>query len=967
MKHFLLHLFIIVSNYSVIQSQPYPLKEWEYYIFDEKSNLKTNTLTNVFTDSLNQIWVINSFGLQYFDGEVYSEPIRVAGQEAQFTYMYLGLIGNKYLVITESGIVHLDIRSKKLLPYIHFTSVFYYAYFRNDDDKNSIIVSTARAHQFIKINLVGKQIEYINFKNLPQEWVDIGKQLYSRESHGTIELDVKKLKYVKSNKRRLHVAVFTGQNTDDCFYYELDKNVIHFSFNNNRNLSLSISDNIIRCRAFRLRNGNILLSLNRTLFEMDGSTNQIIYEYKAEDGSDLIKKGLITGISIDRYNNIYLSTVTEGLVKLIKKNESIRFFGDRKKDNNHTTFILPDKKYNRVLIGKWEGGLSIYDTNSVLIHSIDKIDDIKNPTVVRIDKVKDGYLLGIFNEARIYKLKLEKTGYTILSHQELERSYFGFYNKLINSNTFISDGRVYFLDRDKQKYYPAYNTFGVHQTTFYTLQDENYFIDGNEVKKLSKDFLTFSVIGKVNFPYAPVCMTHKNNEEFYVGTESGVYIYDAKNILAVPYITNIGTVYSLYWDSYYLWCGTNNGLIRINQDKELTIYTKYEGFQGSHYNQNNYIISEDGEYYFGGEDGVSSFYPFKLIKPEIPFSFLESISNGDSLYYYTGERSPLIYFDYFRSNFSCKLNVSGLDMPSRYTKQYLIEGLHKSWQNLNKQTSFELYLKPGEYKIYHHASLLFDSNAPKKNYFIVIISAPYYSTWWFRLIIVLAALGLVSYIVNLYNKLTFQRSRSDWEVKEKLLIQRSEFTRELHDLIGAQVSIVSRNINWIKEMLLKSSDSKIISKLEHTEELTHQINKDIRDTIWATKVEKLDILKIAERVQNFYYYLDADIPKLTIVNQVNKIENFVFQPIIGLNLLRIIQEAVHNSIKHSQARNLQIKLTDIGSKLCVEICDDGTGISNVNGDFSFGLENMRQRSINIGFDIVFNSSSSGTIITLTQK
>jgi len=48
---------------------------------------------------------------------------------------------------------------------------------------------------------VGKQIEYINFKNLPQEWVDIGKQLYSRESHGTIELDVKKLKYVKSNKR----------------------------------------------------------------------------------------------------------------------------------------------------------------------------------------------------------------------------------------------------------------------------------------------------------------------------------------------------------------------------------------------------------------------------------------------------------------------------------------------------------------------------------------------------------------------------------------------------------------------------------------------------------------------------------------------------------------------------------------------------------------------------------------------
>ena len=113
--------------------------------------------------------------------------------------------------------------------------------------------------------------------------------------------------------------------------------------------------------------------------------------------------------------------------------------------------------------------------------------------------------------------------------------------------------------------------------------------------------------------------------------------------------------------------------------------------------------------------------------------------------------------------------------------------------------------------------------------------------------------------------------------------------------------------------------------------------------------------------------IDEVSPKLTIVNQVNKIENFVFQPIIGLNLLRIIQEAVHNSIKHSQARNLQIKLTDIGSKLCVEICDDGTGISNVNGDFSFGLENMRQRSINIGFDIVFNSSSSGTIITLTQK
>ena len=87
-----------------------------------------------------------------------------------------------------------------------------------------------------------------------------------------------------------------------------------------------------------------------------------------------------------------------------------------------------------------------------------------------------------------------------------------------------------------------------------------------------------------------------------------------------------------------------------------------------------------------------------------------------------------------------------------------------------------------------------------------------------------------------------------------------------------------------------------------------------------------------------------------------------------LHLLRILQEAVTNAVKHASARNLWIETRaplDIEGVGCAAIVirDDGVGMSP-DGVGGRGLSNMRYRASQIGAVIRYESSDSGTSIVV---
>lgn len=88
------------------------------------------------------------------------------------------------------------------------------------------------------------------------------------------------------------------------------------------------------------------------------------------------------------------------------------------------------------------------------------------------------------------------------------------------------------------------------------------------------------------------------------------------------------------------------------------------------------------------------------------------------------------------------------------------------------------------------------------------------------------------------------------------------------------------------------------------------------------------------------------------------------EPTAMLQLGRIVQEAVANSMRHAQAQSISITVRKDKSHWLIEVKDDGTGFDVEQTPAGRGLNNMRIRAERQGWTINIASSSAGTCMSL---
>ena len=84
----------------------------------------------------------------------------------------------------------------------------------------------------------------------------------------------------------------------------------------------------------------------------------------------------------------------------------------------------------------------------------------------------------------------------------------------------------------------------------------------------------------------------------------------------------------------------------------------------------------------------------------------------------------------------------------------------------------------------------------------------------------------------------------------------------------------------------------------------------------------------------------------------------------SLQVLRILQEALTNVLKHSRASHVQVRLTWAGELLQAEVEDDGVGVLEAPRAHSRGLHNMRTRAGRLGGELELDSSPGRTLLRL---
>jgi signal transduction histidine kinase len=85
-------------------------------------------------------------------------------------------------------------------------------------------------------------------------------------------------------------------------------------------------------------------------------------------------------------------------------------------------------------------------------------------------------------------------------------------------------------------------------------------------------------------------------------------------------------------------------------------------------------------------------------------------------------------------------------------------------------------------------------------------------------------------------------------------------------------------------------------------------------------------------------------------------------------IYRIVQEALHNIVKHANASNVNISMDKIDGKVHLVVEDDGVGIfpkSNFRGN-SFGLAGIKERVGMLGGEVrIISMKGKGTRIEIT--
>jgi signal transduction histidine kinase len=104
----------------------------------------------------------------------------------------------------------------------------------------------------------------------------------------------------------------------------------------------------------------------------------------------------------------------------------------------------------------------------------------------------------------------------------------------------------------------------------------------------------------------------------------------------------------------------------------------------------------------------------------------------------------------------------------------------------------------------------------------------------------------------------------------------------------------------------------------------------------------------------------------SIDEQVNA--SHEFSSLDGMNIYRIIQEAVNNAIKYANATQIKILLQQEENKMIFSISDNGIGFSETEIELGNGLNNMKKRALELKADLKINAEKgNGTIVTIVKE
>jgi len=367
----------------------------------------------------------------------------------------------------------------------------------------------------------------------------------------------------------------------------------------------------------------------------------------------------------------------------------------------------------------------------------------------------------------------------------------------------------------------------VHFKRYVAVSPQDDYLNNNEINCLVENY-----DGKIWIATqgGGINILNPETEKFtYITTEQGLPSDDVISMIAD--------------EDGYLWIGTNKGLARFNRFEikpSVVVFNSSDGTQGEIFMINSYYKAVDGQLFFGGDKGFTSFYPRDIkmneIRPKISFTELRirnrTIEIGDTL---QGKTLMTSVLDEMKSlqlpfkNNVLSVGVSALHFqhPSDNRITYTLEGLFRNWITVPASYGY-IYLSnipPGKYLLKARAISSDGILSELEKQLSIEITPPWYKT---RLAVVAYAI-LALFLSYLLMNVLINKQKSAYQKKlDSVTIENNEnkmvfLTNIAHELrtplslIIAPVEDLMRNMSadsqWKGHLQLISRNSGYLLRL----------------------------------------------------------------------------------------------------------------------------------------------------------
>jgi PAS domain S-box-containing protein len=183
--------------------------------------------------------------------------------------------------------------------------------------------------------------------------------------------------------------------------------------------------------------------------------------------------------------------------------------------------------------------------------------------------------------------------------------------------------------------------------------------------------------------------------------------------------------------------------------------------------------------------------------------------------------------------------------------------------------------------------------------------------------------------------------------------ERSRIGRELHDDINQRLAMLAVELGHLQE-----NPSESQSSMQELRKQVTEISNDVQALSHDLHSSKLEYLGVVAGIKSWCKEF-AERQKIEI-NFRSSVQN-VLPLEVGRTLFRVLQEALHNSIKHSGVKHVEVQLLEDGSEVHMVVGDLGKGfdLEAALQGIGLGLISMRERVRLVNGAIAIESKPMG--------